>query len=167
MPLAKEISVDRDAHCLPGFAVHEWLGLLFVHLGVEPAPFPDRLAGIDRYLGVFDTGTFAASSSGPIEVWDTNWKLIMENAMESYHLFQVHTDTLEVITPTREAYYVAGNSEWAVSGGKTLSDMSWLGEWTRKSHPEIYDHYLLVVIPPVVRRNPRLRFFRMGVSAPH
>ncbi len=147
-PFAKEIAVDRDSHCLPGFAVHEWLGLLFVHLGEKPTPFSERLAGIERYLAVFTASAFDASSSGPIKVWDANWKLIMENAMESYHLFKVHTRTLEAITPTRDAYYVAGNSEWTVSGGKTVSDKSWLGERTKSSYPEVYDQYLLVSIPP-------------------
>ena len=147
-PFAKEISVDRDSHCLPRFAVHEWLGLLFVNLGDAPTPFPERLSGIERYLAVFDAGRFTASSSGPIEVWDANWKLIVENAIESYHLFKVHEGTLEVVTPTRDAYYVAGNSEWAVSGGKTLSDKSWFGQLTKGSYPEAYDHYLLVSLPP-------------------
>jgi len=34
----------------------------------------------------------------------------MFNAMESYHLFHVHPDTLEPYTPTKDAYYLAGSA---------------------------------------------------------
>ena len=37
--------------------------------------------------------------------------------MESYHLFKVHEPTLERVSPTRGAYYLAGNSEWSLTGG--------------------------------------------------
>ena len=46
-----------------------------------------------------------------------NWKLIVENGMESYHLFKVHEKTLEKVTPTRGAYYIEGSAAWTLTGG--------------------------------------------------
>ncbi|NKC12814.1 MAG: Rieske 2Fe-2S domain-containing protein [Gammaproteobacteria bacterium] len=148
VPLASDIKVERQRHKLSVFAVSDWHGLLFVHLGKAPQPLHERLAGIDRYLEIFELSRFDKAFSGPIEYWDANWKLVMENAMESYHLFKVHAQTLETLTPTRDAYYVAGNALWTLTGGRTVVDKSGLSGLLSGGYPEAFDHYLLISLPP-------------------
>ena len=89
------------------------------------------------YLREFEVETFDTASSGEPQVWNANWKLVLENAMESYHLFRVHKDTLERISPTRGAYYIAGNSEWSLTGGSLTTG------WRR-----IDRHYILLSMAP-------------------
>jgi phenylpropionate dioxygenase-like ring-hydroxylating dioxygenase large terminal subunit len=125
------------------FAV--WHGLVFVNLDVEAALFESRLGDIDRYLQAYEPESFSAVSQGEIETWSTNWKLAMENAMESYHLFKVHEQTLEVFLPTRDAYYIAGSSEWSLTGGLTQRKKGLLEKMFSE---EIHDHYVLVSLPP-------------------
>ena len=110
VPYNKLIAVDREQHRLISFHVDSWCGLVFVHLGDNPQSLQDRFAGMFDCVSQFEPEKFTAASSGQIEVWQANWKLALENAMESYHLFKVHEPTLEKVSPTREAFYLAGHS---------------------------------------------------------
>ena len=148
MPHNKVIAVDRDAHGLAHFQVAEWLGLVFVNLDAGAQPLSARLAGIEPYLAVFDPESLTDVSVGETELWQANWKLIMENAMESYHLFKVHRETLERFSPTRDAYYLAGSSEWSLTGGATQREKGVLETLLGTSEGDALDHYILVSIPP-------------------
>ena len=117
IPYNKLIAVDRERHRLPRFHCDTWGGLVFVHLGDNPRPLGERFARMSDYLGAFGMDSFDTAGSGEPEYWNANWKLVLENAMESYHLFRVHAATLERVSPTQGAYYLAGNSEWSLTGG--------------------------------------------------
>ncbi|MEM7250044.1 MAG: aromatic ring-hydroxylating dioxygenase subunit alpha [Pseudomonadota bacterium] len=143
VPFSKDSHVEREAHALVRFEVSTWRGLLFVSLGDPPLSLEARVAHVDALLDFFDQGQLNAASPGPIELWHSNWKLIMENAMESYHLFKVHTDTLETITPTRGSYYVTGDSEAVLTGGGPPAKADRL-----PSAVALEQHYLLVSLPP-------------------
>ena len=117
IPYNRRVAVDRERHRLPRFHCDTWCGLVFVHLGDDPQPLAERLAHMADYIGEFDVEKFDTATSGEPEYWNANWKLVLENAMESYHLFKVHEPTLERVSPTRGAYYLAGNSEWSLTGG--------------------------------------------------
>ena len=118
VPYNKLIAVDRAQHKLIQFHCDTWHGLVFVHLGDNPQPLAERFAHMADYVSEFEIDEFDSASSGAPEYWNANWKLVMENAMESYHLFKVHEPTLEQVSPTRGAYYVAGSSEWSLTGGE-------------------------------------------------
>ena len=118
-PLPGEVTINKNEHCLPRFRLGSWHGLLFIHLGEKPTSLSKRLEGIDRYLIDYELPNFKYGyRASAIEHWDSNWKLAMENAMESYHLFKVHQQTLETVTPTRQAFHIAGSSEWSLTGEK-------------------------------------------------
>lgn len=148
IPYNKIIAVDRAEHQLTKYAVSVWNGLVFVNLDVDAKLLSDRLSGIDEYLALFEPQSFDQVSPGETEIWQTNWKLAMENAMESYHLFQVHENTLETYSPTRDAYYIAGSSEWSLTGGSTQRKKGLVERMLGGSHSELYDHYVLVSLPP-------------------
>ena len=147
VPFEKTIAVERDEHRLGEFHLDTWNGLVFVHLGKCPAPLSSRLSGIDDHLGACPSEGFDTAVSGPIEIWRTNWKLAMENAMESYHLFRVHPKTLEPYAPTRDAYYIAGSSEWTLTGGRTRQDSGMLARLFGAGD-EPSDRYVLLSLPP-------------------
>lgn len=146
VPMAGKIKVDKKEHCLPAFNLDSWNGLLFINLADNPSPLSERLDGIDEFIAGFDIGRFTKGHRGGEESWKANWKLVMENAMESYHLFKVHEKTLETNTPTRDAYYIAGCSEWSLTGGKIKQNK--IMKWLAGKYPEMYDHYVLISLPP-------------------
>ncbi len=147
-PFTRKIKPNKAEHCLPTFALENWMGLLFVNLSETPTPFKERLSGIDDFLQVYQAETFIHSTHTPAEIWQSNWKLAVENAIESYHLFKVHEETLETITPSKDAFYVSGSSEWTLTGGKMKDTRSTLEKWLTGKVPEAYEHYLLVFLPP-------------------
>ena len=147
-PLTGVIKPDKAQHCLPVFAVECWQGLVFINLSRQPEPLTERLAGLDNYLGWFELSRFKEAYQMPAEQWNANWKLAVENGIESYHLFKVHKETLETVTPSKQAYYVAGSSEWSLTGGLMKDQRSTLTKWFSGKHPEAYNHYLLIFLPP-------------------
>lgn len=147
VPMSGNVEIDKSAHCLPQFQVAEWQGVVFVNLDPNADPLSARLEGLDRYLEPFDMAGFdTATNPMPLEEWQANWKLIVENGIESYHLFKVHQKTLEPLSPTKDAFYLEGSARWTTTAG-----------WYKGAEPQTRDHptaglvgkgYVLVSIPP-------------------
>ena len=133
VPFAAKGTIDKAAHCLPAYRVESWHGLVFVSLDSDVEPLAERVAAVEPYAAARGIGELHHwSDYQETEVWGSNWKLAMINAMESYHLFQVHPRTLEPYTPTRDAYYIAGSARATATGGKSKGQ----------------DDYLLISLPP-------------------
>lgn len=148
IPFQGEVELVKAQHCLPKFYVESWLGLVFVNLSEQPQPIAERFAHLSDYLQIFQPERFIHAHQGDTEDWQANWKLAVENGIESYHLFKVHKQTLETVTPSKNAYYVAGSSEWAISGGKMTTNESKIMQWLTGETPEVYKHFQLIFLPP-------------------
>lgn len=124
---------DKAEHCLPRYRVAVWHGLVFVSLNDDVEPFDDRVAQIEPLLAERNMDELHHwPRHHESEQWQCNWKLAVLNAMESYHLFQVHPETLEPYTPTKESYYVRGSARATATGGSSKGE----------------DDYLLISLPP-------------------
>lgn len=146
-PYTGNIAVDKSAHCLPQYKLEEWYGLVFVNVDGTAPPLRERYAGMEPYMALYNQENHQYGVEWETEVWESNWKLVMENAMESYHLFKVHKPTLETITPTKGAYYVEGNAEWTLTAGEYVGFMDPLRKLTGKKRGPA-DNYLLISLPP-------------------
>jgi len=105
----------KQDYCLPQIRCEEWLGWVYVTLNGAAEPVATRLAPLERLIAHFGlqdyTETFRET-----HVWDTNWKILAENYMESYHLPVCHRGTVgpytglgEVECPPGEAAF---NIHW-------------------------------------------------------
>ena len=133
VPFASQGSIDKDAHCLPRYRAETWHGLVFVSMNPDVEPLSTRFAAVDQLLtdrGIDDLHHWSETQESA--EWACNWKLAALNAMESYHLFQVHPETLEPYAPTKDAYYRTGSARATATGGATDGD----------------DDYVLVSLPP-------------------
>ena len=45
-PYHGTIAIDKDRHCLPGYRVDTWGGLVFVCMSADAEPLADRLRGL-------------------------------------------------------------------------------------------------------------------------
>ena len=147
-PFSNKGELDMGEHCLPQFHLDTLLGLVFVSIADNPQPLQERFTGLADYCSALEPERFVHATPSTTETWEVNWKLAMENAMESYHLFKVHRETLEKVTPSKQAYYVAGSSEWTLTGGMMIDESGPLQKWLQGDVPEIYQHYLLVSLAP-------------------
>ncbi|MBL4601216.1 MAG: aromatic ring-hydroxylating dioxygenase subunit alpha, partial [Emcibacteraceae bacterium] len=84
-----------------------WQGLIFVNLDHNAAPLSPRLSALDEPINKFDFANMDVVHSYEGEL-ACNWKVLVENFCESYHLFKVHKTTLEPFTPTSSVKVMAG-----------------------------------------------------------
>jgi len=148
VPFDADKCVNKPQHQLPKYALQEWMGLLFINLSAQPSDLSAELEKINPFLQHYKMERFTQAYSSGVERWHSNWKLAVENGIESYHLFMVHRDTLELNTPSKKAYYVAGNSDWTLTGGEIVSQQSRLSTWFTGSTPEPLNQYMLIFLPP-------------------
>jgi phenylpropionate dioxygenase-like ring-hydroxylating dioxygenase large terminal subunit len=89
----------KDRCDLPAFATEIWQDFIYVNLDGEAAPLAQRadpfLPHIKNYHQEGRYHQFVVE-----EVWQTNWKCLVENFMEGYHLSVAHAKTLHPMTPT-------------------------------------------------------------------
>jgi choline monooxygenase len=71
---------------------HDWI---FVNLAPQPMPFTDFLAPILRQLGANDVTDYIPLATIDLGEVPCNWKLLMENFIEPYHVQFVHKSTTE------------------------------------------------------------------------
>lgn len=80
---------DPDHHRLGELAVETWEGFVFVSQVVNPAPLAHQLSGLHDVVGRYAMNGYVPVYDS-IDVWQTNWKLLVENFMDAYHIFKVH-----------------------------------------------------------------------------
>jgi len=148
VPFAEKGEVKLDEHCLPLFQLEIWHGLIFINLSAQAEPFNEKVSNIDKYLKLFHATRFKKTYTSPSETWQANWKLALENAMESYHLFKVHPQTLETVTPTKQSFYLEGSRNCTITAGKMKGSSPKLLKWLTGESAKIYDHYILISLPP-------------------
>ncbi len=85
---------------LPEFALVEWQGFIFVSLAADPPPLLPALAGLDEMVRPYHLEQTALRYISE-EVWPVNWKFLIENYMEGYHLSALHLKTLHNVNPTK------------------------------------------------------------------
>ena len=89
-------------HChLPEFRCESWQGFIFVNLDLNSSSFNDsdtarHLRPLVENMHIQDMRLIYSSE----QEWDANWKCLVENFLEGYHLSTVHRKTLHPYTPT-------------------------------------------------------------------
>jgi len=145
-PFSKKHEVNKEEHCLKQFACEIWQGLVFVNLSGTAQPLSNRYKEVEKYLDMFNYKEATKAFKTPFDSWQSNWKLAVENGIESYHLFMIHKETLETVTPTKEAFYLEGGDDYTVTAGAMKDssiNLNWLfGENKSK------DFYVLISLPP-------------------
>lgn len=98
---------DKKTVCLPQFQVEIWQGWVYVSLDPKAEPLAPRLKPISEGYANYQMSDYQTLFRAE-EVWDTNWKILVQNFMEGYHLFVAHAKTIEPAMPTRLANAMHG-----------------------------------------------------------
>ena len=91
--------VDAADCGLPHVATEIWQGFVYVNLDGSAPPLAPRLAALEARIAPYRTAEMRHVFTGS-KVWAANWKAVVENFLEAYHLSVVHNKTLHPITPT-------------------------------------------------------------------
>ena len=83
----------KDAYHLPEIRCEEWLGWVFICLNEDTPPVAEQLAEVEDLVAGYDMTNYTETFFEE-HVWDTNWKVLAENFMESYHLPVCHAGTI-------------------------------------------------------------------------
>ena len=83
----------RGDYRLPQIRCEAWLGWIFVTLNPDAEPVASRLAEVEHLVADFAMEDYVETFH-ETHVWDTNWKVLAENFMESYHLPVCHAATI-------------------------------------------------------------------------
>lgn len=88
---------------LAEFQSEIWQGFVFVNLSGKATPLAERLAPLKSKVEAWRMGELEVI----IELeWDCafNWKVMVENWMESYHHLGIHHDTLQTMMPAKDTW---------------------------------------------------------------
>jgi phenylpropionate dioxygenase-like ring-hydroxylating dioxygenase large terminal subunit len=138
---------DKTGCRLPEFASEEWHGFLFANLSANPQPLVPRLKGLEALIRNYHMEQMKLLYVAD-EVWHTNWKCLIENFMEGYHLSPLHRTTLHTVNPTRLcSHFEAGESYFGYNAGYS-PDLP----RSNKGHPDLSnaeaDNCVMFAIPP-------------------
>jgi phenylpropionate dioxygenase-like ring-hydroxylating dioxygenase large terminal subunit len=83
----------KDAYRLPEFRTETWQGWIYVTLNPDLPSVTDRLAPLTALIEQYRMQDYIETFREE-HIWNTNWKLLAENFMESYHLPMLHRATV-------------------------------------------------------------------------
>ncbi|MGB3147336.1 MAG: aromatic ring-hydroxylating dioxygenase subunit alpha [Paracoccaceae bacterium] len=98
-PRMENAGFDAKGCHLPRLAVQFWQGFIYASLDPTARPFGAEAEGLGQMLAPYQTESFRLVHVAQ-EFWRCNWKALVENFMEAYHLSVVHPETLHGYTPT-------------------------------------------------------------------
>ncbi|NDW47869.1 aromatic ring-hydroxylating dioxygenase subunit alpha [Ruegeria sp. PrR005] len=91
----------KEDYTLPAIRCEEWLGWVFVTLNPDAAPVAETLHEVAAMVAGYDMTNYTEAFYEE-HVWDTNWKVLAENFMESYHLPVCHAGTIGGLSKLEE-----------------------------------------------------------------
>lgn len=78
---------------LPGVRCEEWLGWIMLTLNPSAEPVANVLSGVEHLVSDYGMEHYQETFF-ETHTWNTNWKVLAENFMESYHLPVCHKGTI-------------------------------------------------------------------------
>lgn len=130
---------DPADHRLTAIRMEEWEGFLFVNQDPYAPELCSRLAGLSEIVSRYQMADYVPVHR-QVDVWNTNWKLLVENFMDAYHVFKVHKNTFakngdNTLKTTMHpgtadfAFHLVGHDADAASGVAHPSNTSLEGDW--------------------------------------
>lgn len=147
----------KESYTLPAIRCEEWQGWIYVTLDENAPPVQKQLAELSELIGAYGMTDYIETFYEE-HVWDTNWKILAENFMESYHLPMLHRATVGPHSRLEEMEcppgYPAFNYHWITKEaslpiGNAHSDNTRLsGHWRKTTALlAIYPTHLVTLTP--------------------
>jgi choline monooxygenase len=85
---------DKKNCNLPSVRLEVWQGFIYVNLDKDAKPLAPRLQDLTARIRHYRVESMTSVWRKTL-IWKTNWKVLIENFLEVYHIPTVHRDTLE------------------------------------------------------------------------
>jgi phenylpropionate dioxygenase-like ring-hydroxylating dioxygenase large terminal subunit len=84
---------DKRDYRLPEIRLEIWQGWIYLTLNPNARPMADRLSTLHDKIQAYGMADYVETFREE-HLWNTNWKILAENFMESYHLPVLHRSTV-------------------------------------------------------------------------
>jgi phenylpropionate dioxygenase-like ring-hydroxylating dioxygenase large terminal subunit len=127
--MEQAVNFNRDMR-LPSLKVELWQGWVFVNASKNPEPLAPTISELEAKLAPWNV---ASLKTVGVLKYDSpwNWKVLLENFVESYHHMGPHNETLNPIYPHSGTYAEETNGNYTLLENptidKTLSPSFWVG----------------------------------------
>lgn len=102
--------LELDSICLHKASVDLWRGMIWVHPKPNPEPITKWFEGVEEKLGPHDpTRLVEYPETIYEETINANWKIVVENYIDVYHLAHLHSHTLDMYDHAKAEYGFVGN----------------------------------------------------------
>ncbi len=149
--------IDKDRVALSEVRSAHWYGLLFINISGDAVAFADFIAPIQERIGALDPESIRYDKDLSVRMsFNANWKLVVENFVESYHVPGVHPE-LEKVNPMRDHFQILGGHSYIGQGGTAyaaLEESEYAGlperaDLTEASYYEVFYIYPNLIFGPV------------------
>jgi len=94
-------SFCKEGMRLPTVRCEQWLGWIMITLNKDAPPVATQLREVEEMVDDYQMGDYQETFF-ETHLWDTNWKVLAENFMESYHLPVCHRGTIGGLSKLEE-----------------------------------------------------------------
>jgi choline monooxygenase len=122
--------------------VAEWRGMIFVNPSPEAAPLRTTMAGLDERLDQFLSGPLRQVAKVEYEA-ACNWKLLVENHIDVYHLWYLHARSLADYDHRSFSWESLGDNWWSLEPRKDPSTAAGGFDWIPDAMRHRIGAYLL------------------------
>lgn len=91
--MSQNTAFRRDDYALGSIRCEEWLGWIYITLDHDAPSIATALQPLETMIQQYQMENYVETFR-ETHVWDTNWKILAENFMESYHLPVCHAGTI-------------------------------------------------------------------------
>jgi choline monooxygenase len=134
--------LDKCALSLHRAQVAEWQGMVFVNPSAEAPDLASAMAGLDRRLDHFLSGPLRQVAQVDYEA-GCNWKLLVENHIDVYHLWYLHARSLAGYDHRSFAWESLGDNWWSLEPLKDPAPVTGGLGWLDEAHRHRIGAYLL------------------------
>jgi Rieske 2Fe-2S family protein len=134
--------LDRCTLGLHDALLAEWRGMIFVNPSLDAPPLSDAMAGLDQRLDQFLSGPLVQVATVEYEA-ACNWKLLVENHIDVYHLWYLHSRSLSAYQHRAFTWESLGDNWWSLEPLKDSSSAPRGFEWISDDMRHHIGAYLL------------------------
>ena len=112
---------DHNKVTLPEIRSEVWRGFIYVNFSRNPTSVAERFAHLDARTHNYHIEEMKWVCGGE-EIWATNWKLLVENFTDLYHVFHTHRDSIDKYGPINIIKMKEGDGAYSFSSCPVLRD---------------------------------------------